>query len=369
MNRLSYHFLPVVRYGIVFLMTIISVELSAQERGIYHLKTGEDLSRYQNELFSGSGTLFGNDKVIEMTIISDFKSFRKNKKDPEYQDAVYKFKLNDTTEVVNYVRIKPRGNFRRSRCTFPPIKLNFKETEFFSKATENLKTLKLVNTCQSGDTYQELIHKEYLTYRIFNLLTKYSFRVRLLKIDFMDSGKKNKSSISYGFIIEDIDELAKRLNAEKVDTKVSNQDLTDIDHVNRVTTFQFMIGNTDWSIPGLHNVKLIKSRDSKLYRPFAIPYDFDLSGLVDAPYAAPNPILPIKDVKTRLFRGNCRQLSALDSTFELFRKQKPGIIELIQSFPYSSNSSKQQMLDYIDEFYAIINDSKKAESYFSVNCK
>ncbi len=48
-----------------------------------------------------------------------------------------------------------------------------------------------------------------------------------------------------------------------------------IQQINRklvpMAIFQYMIGNTGWSIPNQHNVKMLQGAST---RPIAIPYDF-----------------------------------------------------------------------------------------------
>ena len=342
--------------------------LKAQERGLYHIDTGEDLTAYQDEIYANIKTLFNSNEVIEFTILSDFRQLAKDKDKPEYQKATYKIIIRDTVEVVNHMRIKARGNFRRNLCSSPPIKMNFKKTEFFSDALDNIKSLKLVNVCRKNRLSQEYIFKEYLAYRILNILTDNSLRVRLMKINFEDTSEKQKNSTSYGFIIEDIDELGERMNAFEIERELANQDLTNVDQMNLVSVFQFMIGNTDWSVPALHNVKLLKSNDVTDMRPYAIPYDFDFSGFVDAAYAHPNEQLPITDVKQRLFRGMCRQPEAMTSTFELFKSKKEEIMNLLNEFPHYSEASKNHCTRYIKEFYSILESEKDMKNHLIVNC-
>lgn len=357
--------------GITLLVSLLlSLPATCQElkRGLYHTETGESLDAYQKIIYTNLGTLFDNNELFHLTILSDFRQLAHEKGNPKYQNAIYKLIIRDTVQVVNSMRIKARGNFRRDLCSSPPIKLNFKKTKFFTDATDNLKTLKLVNVCRQSNIYQEYIFKEYLTYRLLNILTEKSLRVRLIKIDFEDTSKKEKSSSSYGFIIEDIDELGRRLNALEIKNKLTNQDLTETEHLNLITTFQFMIGNTDWSIPELHNFKLLKSIEVKYPRPYAIPYDFDFSGFVDASYAHPNEILPINEVRERLFRGLCRSPEDMAETFEYFRTKKEEIFTLLNEFSFYSETSRKRSIRYIEEFYEIIDSPKRVKRYFTVNC-
>ena len=64
--------------------------------------------------------------------------------------------------------------------------------------------------------------------------------------------------------------------------------------------FQYSIGNTDRSIPGRHNIQMVKSKDSTISKPFVIPYDFDYAGIVNTSYAVPDKNLGIESVTERV---------------------------------------------------------------------
>jgi hypothetical protein len=87
-----------------------------------------------------------------------------------------------------------------------------------------------------------------------------------------------------------------------LDRRSFDSDRTDLHAANRVALFQYMIGNTDWSIVRERNVTLLLGEDG-YQRP--LPFDFDMSGLVNAHYAGPAPGLPIDDVTERFYLGFC----------------------------------------------------------------
>ena len=90
-----------------------------------------------------------------------------------------------------------------------------------------------------------------------------------------------------------------------------------------------MIGNTDFSPvagpPGedcCHNYVLFKGEGANIT---PVPYDFDQSGFVDAPYANPNPRFKIRSVKQRVYRGRCGNNSQIPDTLQQFQDKRAEI--------------------------------------------
>ncbi len=131
--------------------------------------------------------------------------------------------------------------------------------------------------------------------------------------------------------------------------------------------FQYMIGNTDWSVWVQHNIKLLKEDNSDL--PIVVPYDFDWSGLVNAPYAVPAEILPIETVKTRLYRGFCKPDAELQPALDEFRQRKDEIYRTCNSVPFLTEKELKKVLQYIDDFFKIIENPKKVKSEFHQKCR
>ena len=136
-----------------------------------------------------------------------------------------------------------------------------------------------------------------------------------------------------------------------------------------VSLFQYMIGNTDWSIPKLHNMKLMVPKNDTLAKPFAIPYDFDYCGLVDASYAVPAEGLSIETVSQRLYRGFPRSYDELQAAIAVFKEKKESIMYYINHFELCSTRCRKSMLSYLDEFYETLNNKKKIESVFIINAR
>ncbi|MGK7369330.1 MAG: hypothetical protein ACNS64_03875, partial [Candidatus Halalkalibacterium sp. M3_1C_030] len=252
--------------------------------------------------------LFDSHEPLEMTMEFDIRKVLKDRGEETDYHPLSLTWIKDNAEIQSVAaRVKVRGNFRRQRdnCRFPPLRMRFETESVVGTVFEGQKKLKLVTHCQTRRSeYQQYVLQEYLIYRSYNIITDKSFRVRLAKITYKDSENRDDPFTRYGFILEDEDKMAERLGGRILEVENVHPDLTHYELSNLLAIFQYMMGNTDWSIPGLHNIKLVMPVGEQT--PYAIPYDFDWSGIVDARYAEPNPVLNIRSIRQRLFRGFCR---------------------------------------------------------------
>ena len=313
---------------------------------------------------------FCKDKPFICDLSFDIKKLFKEKYINEYHDAKLSYRLNDSINLEKAIRLKARGLTRKQLCYVPPLTINLKKAEIQSGELKGIKKLKLVTCCKYSRTYEQYVLKEYLTYKLYNLLTDCSFRVRLIQIRYIDIGKKTpKEYISYGFAIEDVDVLAERNNAIKIKINTLNQNCIDKASMNRFALFQFMIGNTDWSVTGRHNLKLVKLNDPLKLTPFVVPYDFDYSGFVNTHYSIPAEKLMLENVRERLFQGICCTCEEFETTIQEFLDKKESIYQTILEFEYFEDRTREDILVYIDEFFSIIeSDDLISQNIFS-SCK
>ncbi len=313
---------------------------------------------------TGGFKFFNSDEILEVTIKTDFKNLINNKKERKYQKAELIVK-----DISYSIRLKARGNFRLENCSFPPITLNFSETDFDDKSYAQLKKIKLVNACKMQNPYAQYILSEYLIYRTFNLMTDKSFRVKLLKIEYVDTNKNKKPVVQYGFVIEDQQIMADRLNALIIKKIGLLDQFTNTDQMAMLSIFQFMIGNTDWQVAGLHNIKLLKIKEVTEPTPYVIPYDFDFTGMVNASYAIPQPDLEIINIRERLYWGKCFSKEDLMTAIKKFSQNKDAIYQLYQNFTLLDKATLNQSINYLNSFYRIIEEEKRWKHYFVDNCK
>jgi hypothetical protein len=294
-----------------------------------------------------SKSFFTTEEPLEMVMVSDFK-----------------MKFSVTDSLADSIRISPRGEFRRELCQMPSLMINFKGRK--SSPLNQLKKMKMVCGCSSSEYNESLVLTEYLVYKIYNLLTDMSFRVRLVKTLYKDVSNKVKPVSQYAFLIEDVDEMALRNQCKEYE-KQANSFFSNRSQMTLMTIFQYMIGNTDWSIPNYHNIKLIQPLKDSMAMPFIVPYDFDFSGLVNATYAFPNhELFTIDKVTDRFYRGMPRAPEEIEPVLNIFKNNKEKILQLVQQFNLLKESDRRTMISYLEEFYKTINNKKKVD-YFFVN--
>ncbi|MCF8390878.1 MAG: hypothetical protein K9H12_09305 [Bacteroidales bacterium] len=309
--------------------------------------------------------LFSSNEILDISIY--FDDLKALKKDLSDNPSTHKAQLlihNPDSENIFNIKVSTRGIFRKdpSHCNFPPLKLDFRKQELDNTIFEDQNRLKLVTHCRSGNLeYDQFVIQEYLAYRIYNILTEKSFRVRLARVTYIDNRHKIKDLTRYAFLIEDVDDMAKRNCCTHVDLNNIPQNYTDYFFENLVSVFQYMIGNTDWSVPGMHNIKLIMEKPD--HRPVPVPYDFDFSGIVNPPYAVPNAKFGIESVDVRLFRGYERPIEDLQRVFDYILTKQDEIMRLYENSPLSLEQKKRAM-DYLDEFFMIISDEELIKKEF-----
>ena len=316
--------------------------------------------------------LFGREDLLTLTLKFDMRKYLKVTDEPEYQDAVLVLHASDTS-IEKKVRIKSRGVFRRGYCAFPPLKLNVKKTKFDNEYLDSQKNFKIVTHCKHSLIYEEYVLKEYLIYKLYNQLTDLSLKVRLIKMQYVDvpenaKKKPRKPFVKYGFIIEHIKSVAERNNMVALKLENLGQSSMDKDQMALVAMFEFMIGNTDWSIAGLHNLKILKAMEFDKPNPYPVPYDFDYSGLVDTEYAIPHENLEIQSVRERIYRGICLPEVHVDKAREIFLNKKDALFKVIDDFQYLDKKEKEYMKKYLESFYNIIESDKSFKYNILDNC-
>jgi hypothetical protein len=312
--------------------------------------------------------LFTNNDVLDLALWFDVTQYTRKKPKEEYLDAIMTYYISKDDSVNKNIRLKSRGEFRNGFCSFPPLVLNFKKTDFAIKDLQKLEKMKLVTHCQSGN--EDYLFKEYLIYRLFNVLTENSFRVRLLRITYHNTAKKKKPIQTYGFFIEPLDLLAERLNATPIESVNLSQKNILPEIMDRVAIFNYMIGNTDWTVPNQHNCKILAQHDTD--QPelgMVVPYDFDYCGLVNADYAVPYEALGIESVRERIYMGRCRSEEDYMKALKEFTDKKEEFYGVIREFSLLNERTKKEMIRYLEGFYSLF-DKRNSIVYELLNeCK
>ena len=319
-----------------------------------------------NSVLGQSSGLFDSDEVMELTLRGDLKTvFRDRGDDPQYHPATIKYQGDQNTINIP-ISIKTRGNFRKmlSNCRYPPLLLNFSESSTpISSVFFDQDKVKLVTPCQ-GDKY--VIH-EYLVYKLYNLITPKSFKARLVRVIFQDTVKNKSSNPYYGILLEEEEQMAVRNLSHSLEKIGLRPEETQKDDFLKMAVFQYMIGNTDWSVQFQQNIKLITVDSTSL--PATVPYDFDHAGIVRAPYARPAEELKMRSTLERRYRGYCiEEMNQFTEVFETFNRLKDDFYARYKGNPLLSPRYQKQTLKFLDWFYVTINDPEEARKAFSYPC-
>ena len=318
--------------------------------------------------------LFQSDEVLTVRIDAPFATLTSERPDQEELPAKFYFTEADGRVVDVDIEIRTRGRFRRRDdiCRFPPLRLDFKKSDVENTLFHKQDKLKLVTHCEASSRYEQTVFREYLAYRMLNVLTDLSYRVRLMQITYVDTDGKLADITQHGFVIEQKDRFEKRIATVALDVSKTSVRSLEPEYTNLVSIYQFMIGNTDFSpiraAPGescCHNFDLYGGDGEPV---LAVPYDFDQSGLVDAPHSVPNPKFRISSVRKRIYRGRCANNEHLPKTIAHFTEHRDQIMALPGSLPQVSKSSQKTMTRYLDRFYSIISSDSGIKKNFIRKC-
>lgn len=269
--------------------------------------------------------------------------------------------------------VRSRGKSRMRVCDFPPLRLNFEKAETAGTPFEGQGKLKLVVNCHKGERADLDVLEEYAAYRIFALLSDVSYRVRLVKLTFKDTDDQPPQGFrqSYGFLIEPLEQLAARVGGSVSAVPAVALKWMDAGQASLVYVFQYLVANTDWSFVApdeeascCHNIHMVDVNE-KL---FPVPYDFDLAGLVNASYAAPDASLHIKQVTRRVYRGFCTDEQVLREAVATVVSRQEEILDVIRSLPIDSDKARADRIKYLQKFFDEASDGNRLISKFEKSC-
>jgi hypothetical protein len=314
--------------------------------------------------------LFSSDSVFRFSLRADLEALR-NDRSQESHDRAAHLRMatpaGDSLEIPLEVRTRGRYRLQKDICSFPPLRLDFQEDLALGSVFDGQDKVKLVTYCHDRDSYEQNVLEEYLAYRIYNRITDASFRVRLAEITYIDTKGRDDPVTRMGFLIEDEDAMAARINGMVLD--VPGARATDFQpaQMGEMFLFQYLIGNIDWSTANSQNLKILRVGMDYL----AIPYDFDWSGLVDAPYVGPSPLTERlhESVRERLYLGTCWDEVDFPAVFARFEERREGIYDVARSVPGLTEANTRFAIAYLDEFYDFISDPKQAETALGKMCR
>ncbi len=315
--------------------------------------------------------LFDSDESLDIVLEFPVQNVLRHAADRPVVDGTARYQDSSGNTVSLPVKISTRGRSRLKVCKFPPLSLAVKKKSAKGTVFEGQKSLKLVTHCRSSAVFRSYVRQEYGIYEALNVLTDVSFRTRHLNVTYRDTEKGGAENREQGFLIESIGEVSAR--TQLVRQRVTRVEIEQLDpaHATLSALFNFMVGNTDWSVKMApeesdccHNGRVL-SNPGETTGWKVVPYDFDQTGIINPRYAEPAPQLGIRSVKQRLYRGRCVHNEQLDGVIDLFNERREQLEAVLL---LDGIRNKKIAADYIAAFYRIINDAKQREKHIEKRC-
>lgn len=317
----------------------------------------------ERRLEAENDPLFASHDPLEVTLVADFKAINRDR-DPESKTPFPgTLRMGEASLPIT---LNARGHLRRMArtCDYVPLRVNFTKKDAKGTLFARQDALKLVVQCAGGRDYEQYILREHLAYRVFNVITSRSFRARLVRVNYVDAATGKALGARAGMFLEDESDVARRMEGRVVEMQRLRFEDLDADSLMPMMIFQYMIGNTDFSIYALHNVRIVQRPDKSLH---PVPYDFDVSGLVEPPYGIPARALMIKSVTERLYRGPCRPQSIVDPYVANFVAKRELVRALPDSIAGFERGTRDTVRSYLDSFYSAIRSPRDVRGIF-VSC-
>lgn len=322
-----------------------------------------------------SAPLFESHDELELTLTAPVRTLERNKRRRPVVDGVLSYENAEGKAVALDLEITTRGNSRLDVCSFPPLWFDLRRSQLEGTVFEGQNRLKVVTRCKTPRPFEDYLQLEYLAYRIHNHITEFSFRVRPVRITYVDTDRSNREEQAPAFLIEHIDGVAGRTGTNEVEipsvrvSELSEPELTEF------WLFQFLIGNTDVSDVSAstnddeccHNAALLQGTAAGS-RLIAVPFDFDQAGVVDTEYAMPNEQLNLRSVRERMYRGRCPSNQYLDAAIARFNSVRPEILSLLETAALGERR-RDDTIEYVQEGFEILNDREEVESQILGQCR
>lgn len=310
--------------------------------------------------------LFTSDDVLPISMTADFKAINndKNQNSTKIYPGTITFAGPDGQPKTVQINLQPRGHSRRTICNWVPLRLTFPKEGVKGTVFDGVEAIKLGVHCRSD--VDDIIMREYAVYRIGGLISPTYFRARPAKATYIDvkSGKPMESDKNAMFI-EDDDDVARRMGGRITDAQGLSFSRVDFDSVATQSMFEYMISNHDFGLTTQHNVRVVEMQAGPKY---VIPYDFDYSGVVDAPYAIPPPQLHLTSVKDRMYRGPCRPAAEMEPILAKFRNARAQILAIYDTVPNLKNGYRADAKKYLETFFKSIENPGSVKKEFT-DCK
>ena len=294
--------------------------------------------------------------MLELTLETDHEKLANERAGKKYQSGTLEFQDNHGETVRLDIQVKTRGNMRLRECTYAPLKIHH---------TGSDESLKIVLGCKSDDVDQQALVREYVVYKLYNIISDHSLQVQLVNLLLKDINGNDESKQIFALIIEGFDESAARLGAAIYRSKKpSTKDLKKRSY-QTLALFQYFVGNTDWQVSSQHNIRFIEASPEGAIE--GLPYDFDHGGLVNASYAVPAKNMPITSVQDRFFSGDC-DLTGYEEVAQIFFDHRDELLNVPKNCRQLNDASREYVINYMNRSFEILANRSHLRSEIKRGC-
>ena len=319
--------------------------------------------------------LFADDSILDVKLVAPLERIMKQRDSDEELPGTFELLTEDGSSLQVPVQVRTRGNYRHGKdvCQFAPLRLNFKKSDVKNTSLDKQDKVKLVTHCQNRSAnYEQAVIREYLVYRVLNVLTDFSFRARLLRISYVDSDSNDSDDATFAILIESDKRLAKRLNLDELEVDSVQIEMLNREHTNLISMYEYIIGNLDFSPiagskgkPCCHNFALFGD-DKEMS--WSIPYDFDMTGFVESLHYEPNPKYKQRNVRQRVYRGRCYNQELLPATLQIFRDKRADALAIIAAQAELKEFVRKRIDSYVQSFYDLLENEEELLDEFADAC-
>jgi hypothetical protein len=323
---------------------------------------------------ASSSPLFEGDTTLHISIEAPHRQLIRNRaKRPEYP-AVLRYTDSNGESYAIEITLTSRGNSRLELCDNPPLRIIFDKGAGKGTIFEGRRRLKMVTQCRRGSSARNWVQQEFGVYRAYNVLTEFSYRVRMLEVTYTDTNSNSRERVQPAFFIEPTGEVADRLQRKSIRPPEIKPAQFDESTTILGTLFQYLIGNTDFSVKRgpegegcCHNGRVLApagEQDGWV----VLPFDFDQAGIINTDYALPDRRFAIRNVTSRLYRGYCWQNELVPATIAHFNERRDEITAALLP-PDLSKAKLGRARRFIDRFYSTVNDPDKLQKRILGKCR
>ena len=302
---------------------------------------------------------------IQITLTYQFDSLDKTKNDEI--DALITIQTTNGYIMTNEpLTMNLRGKFRRMKCEFPPLLLNFKKSTLKNLNLTSVDEMKLVTHCMEGPEGQSNLEEERMLYQIYESCTPISYRSIWLTVEYVDKANPNVRITSAGFFLEPDKVISSRLGLEEKKIYNISEDSLNYDSYAKAVAYNFLIGNRDWSVVASRNAKLFYDAAHGYY--VVIPYDFDYSNVVGASYRRETSNEALVHPYDRVYEGEYFKDKAGD-ILKSFYENEASILQVVNEAPNPMTEERRKKISkYFDSWFNMVKNYKASNLPYGIVC-